>query len=153
TQPVLHGPFTALAHEPDTVTDENRFGDHGRAAPLMHGGRSFPERVDEKVCSSHKPFRTPGWGTGPGQGRETPGRPPGGCVSAGPAAPLWTPPAARACPRPVDQLRSGGAAADVTPANMVRPAPRDSRQPPGHRLVTREADQAPARRRRPTIRQ
>src|SRR5699024_5517303 len=26
TQPVLHGPFTALAHEPDTVTDENRFG-------------------------------------------------------------------------------------------------------------------------------
>src|SRR5699024_8420193 len=48
---------------------------------------------------------------------------------------------------------SGGAAADVNPANMVRPAPRDSRQPPGHRLVTREADQAPARRRRPTIRQ
>lgn len=48
TRPVLHGPFTALAHEPDTVTDENRFGDHGRAAPLMHGGKSFPERVDEK---------------------------------------------------------------------------------------------------------
>lgn len=95
TQPVLHGPFTALAHEPDTVTDENRFGDHGRAAPLMHGGKSFPERVDEKVCSSHKPFRTPGWGTGPGQGRETPGRAPGRCVSAGSDATLSTPQAAR----------------------------------------------------------
>src|SRR5699024_3439427 len=95
TQPAPHGPFTALAHEPDPVTDETRFGDHGRAAPLMHGGKSFPERVDEKVCSSHKPFRTPGWGTGPGQGRETPGRAPGRCVSAGSDATLSTPQAAR----------------------------------------------------------
>src|SRR5699024_10175971 len=73
----------------------------------------------KKVCSSHKPFRTPGWGTGPGQGRETPGRAPGRCVSAGSDATLSTPQAARRRPRPVDQLRSGGAAADENPANLA----------------------------------
>src|SRR5699024_7491344 len=40
-----------------------------------------------------------------------------------------------------------------TPRTWPRPAPRDSRQPPGHHSVPREADQAPARRRRPTTRQ
>jgi hypothetical protein len=107
TRPVLHGPFTALAHEPDTVTDENRFGDHGRAAPLMHGGKSFPERVDEKSVLEPQavPHSWMGHGPWPRPGNARPRTwpvricrvrrdavDPAGCeatTASGRSAPLW----------------------------------------------------------------